>query len=166
MKMRLTLSLLVLIEIQCYSQAKMNIVTKNGMAVSWEFKESRVYFEMSAPTDGWAAIGFNDSENTAGNYLVMGNMINNKVTIEEHYTISAGNYKSFHKLNTNASIGNMEGSEIGRTTKLKFSLPQSSTNKYAKDLKKGLEYVLLIAYSQEDDFQHHSIMRTSQKIIL
>ncbi len=166
MKMLVTLSLLVLIATQCYSQAKMNTITKNGMTVSWELKEGRMHFEMSAPTDGWVAIGFNDSEKTTGNYLIMGNVINGRVTIEEHYTISSGNYKSFAQLNTDAAVFDIKGSEASKTTKLKFSLPQSSTNKYAKDLKIRLEYVLLIAFSQEDDFQHHSIMRTSQKIIL
>jgi hypothetical protein len=166
MKKSITLLLIAFCFTQCFSQPKMKTVTKNGMTVSWQHKEGRVYFEMSASTDGWVAIGFNDNENTAGNYLIMGKVINDHVTIEEHYTISAGNYKSFSELNMNKSVENIEGSEVGKTTKLKFSLPLSSSNKYTKNLEKGLDYVLLIAFSQEDDFQHHSIMRTSQKIIL
>jgi V8-like Glu-specific endopeptidase len=166
MKKLITSSLLILFANQSYSQKKMKMLIENGMTVSWAFKEDRIYIEMEAPTEGWVAIGFNNSENTTGNYLIMGNVINRKVIIEEHYTISTGNYKSFEVLNTKSSLKNKEGSEINNVTKLKFSLPQSSTNKYARNLKEGSEYILLIAFSQEDDFQHHSIMRNSKKINL
>jgi hypothetical protein len=149
-----------------YSQDKMTSINKNRMTVSWEFKNDRIYFEMIAPTYGWVAIGFNDSENTAGNYLIMGNVVNNKVTVEEHYTISPGNYQTFAKLNTSASLKNTNGEESLSKTTIRFSLPTTSSNKYAKDLKQNTEFILLIAYSQEDDFQHHSIMRTATKITL
>jgi hypothetical protein len=72
----------------------------------------------------------------------------------------------FSKLNTDESIENMEGYEKNNTTKIKFSLPIISNNKYAKNLNKGNDYFLLMAFSQEDDFQHHSIMRTATKITL
>jgi hypothetical protein len=151
---------------QCYGQSKMKTITKNGMTVNWEFKDNRIYFEMTAPTDGWVAIGFNNIENITGNYLIMGKLEKDKVTVEEHYTISLGNYQSFNKLKINASVENVEGVETAKKTTIKFSLPIISNNKYAKDLNERSEYILLIAYSQEDDFQHHSIMRTSSKIIL
>jgi hypothetical protein len=151
---------------QYHSQTKMKTITKNGMSISWEFKADRVYFEMVAPTDGWMAIGFNNSESTTGNYLIMGKVENGKVTVEEHYTSSPGNYQVFAKLNTKSSVENVEGSEMAKNTTIKFSLPIISNNKYAKDLNEKNEYILLIAYSREDDFQHHSIMRTSSKINL
>jgi hypothetical protein len=151
---------------QNYSQDKMKTIHKNGMTVSWKFKDDRIYFEMVAPTDGWVAIGFNDSENTTGNYLIMGNVVNSKVTVEEHYTISPGNYQTFAKLNTSRSIKNTNGEESLSKTTIRFSLPITSSNKYAKDLKQNTEFILLMAYSQEDDFQHHSIMRTATKITL
>lgn len=166
MKQIIISAIVILLFSKCYSQTKMKTITKNGMTINWEFKDNRIYFEMSAPTDGWVAIGFNNSENTTGNYLIMGKVENGKETVEEHYTISPGNYQSFNKLKINTSVENIEGSETAKKTTIKFSLPIISSNKYAKDLKEKSDYILLIAYSQEDDFQHHSIMRTSSKITL
>ncbi len=166
MKLYIISFIILLLFSQCYSQTKMKTITKNGMTVSWEFKSNRIYFEMVAPTDGWVAIGFNNSESTTGNYLIMGKVENGKVTVEEHYTSSPGNYQTFAKLLVDSSVDNVEGLEINNKTTVKFSLPTISTNKYAKDLKEKNEYILLIAFSQEDDFQHHSIMRTSSKINL
>jgi hypothetical protein len=40
---------------------RMNCIKRNRMTVSWEHKENRKYFTMTAPTEGWVAIGFNDS---------------------------------------------------------------------------------------------------------
>lgn len=165
MKIQLLLFLLIL-NATHGRQTSMNTITKSGMTVSWELRDGRIYFEVSAPTDGWVAIGFNDTENIAGNYLIMGQVVNNQVNIEEHYTIRAGHYKPFRQLNTQASVRVQGGSETGMTTQLAFSLPQTSASPFAKDLKEGLAYVLLMAYSQEDDFQHHSIMRTSHRVIL
>jgi DOMON domain len=159
-------TLLILTFYQCNSQSKMKTITKNGMTITWEFKNERIYFKMEAPSYGWMAIGFNDSENTTGNYLIMGNVENGKVTVEEHYTISPGNYQTFKKLNSSNSVADIEGSEMANKTAIKFSLPVIARNRYAKDLKVNSGFVLLIAYSQEDDFQHHSIMRTSSKINL
>jgi hypothetical protein len=144
----------------------MKTITKNGMTVSWEFNDGRIYFEMKAPTDGWVAIGFNNNESTTGNYLLMGNVIEGITSVKEHYTISPGNYKMFSTLHTAESIENIEGYKKNNTTKIKFSLPIISNNKYSKDLNKGNDYILLMAFSQEDDFQHHSIIHTATKITL
>jgi hypothetical protein len=94
----------------------------------------------------------------AGTYLIMGNVINGKASVVEHYTISAGNYKKFSDLGANNSVKDVQGSENKQHTKLQFSLPIKSSNKYSKDLSHEKEYIFLLAFSQEDDFQHHSIM--------
>jgi hypothetical protein len=148
------------------SQTKMKVVNKQQMTVKWEYKGDRIFFEIEAPTDGWVAIGFNRSENITGTYLIMARVLNGETNVVEHYTIKPGNYKSFSELMSPVSIQNTEGSETKAGTKIRFSLPILAINKYAKDLTIGKEYVLLMAYSQEDDFKHHSVMRTSERITL
>ena len=53
---------------------------------------------MKAPTDGWIAVGFNTHSGIKGAYLLMGNIINKKVNLIEHYTISPGKYSAISKL--------------------------------------------------------------------
>jgi hypothetical protein len=157
----------LLFNINCpKAQKPMKSIIKNGMEVNWQYKGDRVFFEMKAPTDGWVAIGFNNSESTTGNYLIMGNVINAKTTVTEHYTLSPGNYKTFNELKVNNSVADIWGTETNKGTILKFSLPIIAVNKYARNLNEGSQYELLIAFSQEDDFQHHSTMRTSVKTSL
>ncbi len=162
-----TLIMLWMVSNICLGQLQeVKEVSKNGMSVSWTFKNDRIFIAMDAPTDGWLAIGFNTSSGITGTYLLMGHIINEKVEVVEHYTTSPGNYNPITKFEATSQVKDMQGKQNGQHTTIAFSLPVHAISKYQRDLKEGLEYIMLIAYSQEDDFQHHSIMRTSTEIKL
>lgn len=141
-------------------------VSANKMAVKWHYLNDRIYFDMQAPTNGWVTIGFNTTANMSGAYLLMGRVTQNKAEVVEHYTQSPGDYKSFSKLGLDGNVQDIIGVETIGSTHIKFSLPIKSANKCARNLQKGLSYVMTLAYSQEDDFQHHYIMRTAVNIKL
>lgn len=136
-----------------------NTVSFRGMTVAWSFEADRIHFKLSAPTDGWVAIGFNQHEGIQDTYLIMGRVANKRVEVVEHYTLSPGNYQPILELGETEQVRNIRGgAEVG-ITQLSFSLPLKAKGQYQKDLFQGMEYYLIMAYSQEDDFQHHSIMR-------
>lgn len=167
MKSFLLLISVIAVNFSCTAQNnEQKSITKNKMNVSWHYENDRIYFEMIAPTDGWVTIGFNDKNGMSGAYLLMGNIIDNKVKLVEHYTHSPGNYSPITDLGATSNVEDIEGIEHSKSTQIKFSLPTHAVNKYQKDLTEGQSYNMIIAYSQEDDFQHHSIMRTSIPIIL
>lgn len=167
MKKIILISCSMLTFLACRAQQKnMQKISQNGMTVSWYHQNERIYFGMSAPTDGWLAIGFNVSDNIKGTYLLMGNVVDGKANVVEHYTVSAGNYKPLTAFAVPSQVKHVEGAESKRNTTVNFSLPVKANSKYQKDLLPGLKYVLHIAYSHEDDFQHHSMMRTSINITL
>ncbi|NJM94213.1 MAG: hypothetical protein HC842_05725 [Cytophagales bacterium] len=60
----------------------------------------------------------------------------------------------------------MEGAEKAGQTYLRFSLPVEPASRYQKPLQKGRNYHLIMAFSRDDDFQHHSTMRTAVLIEL
>ncbi len=159
--------LVMLTSLQCSGQElNGNTITKNNMTVSWRFHEDRIHFEMSAPTTGWVTIGFNTHSGTKGAYLLMGNIVEGKPAVVEHYTLSPGNYQPIESLGESPQVSDIAGVERANSSTLKFSLPVKSANQYQRELAKGLNYTMIIAYSQEDDFQHHSMMRTSVDITL
>lgn len=167
MKKNVLIILMMIINIGCNAQKNgAKILSKNKMNVSWYFENERIYFEMSAPTDGWVTIGFNTQSGTTGAYLLMGNIINGKVNVIEHFTKSPGSYSPITKLGAESQVENIEGIEENNNTLIKFSLPKKAFSKYQKDLSEGNEYTMIIAFSREDDFQHHSMMRTSEIVKL
>ncbi len=157
----------LLLTANCKGQKiNMKQIKKNNMQVSWHYQNDRIFFKMIAPTDGWITIGFNTSAGTAGAYLLMGHVVKGKAEVVEHYTTSPGNYNPITKFGATAQVKDAYGKQNGEHTSIGFSLPVHANSKYQRNLTEGLEYIMLIAYSQEDDFQHHSIMRTSVKIKL
>jgi len=147
-------------------EQKEKAVSESEMHVSWHYQKARIYFEMRAPTDGWVTIGFNTTNNMTGAYLLMGRVKNDEAEIVEHFTISQGNYKPVQALGAQTKVNHVEGVQKEKNTLLKFSLPVEANSEYQKNLSEGKKYVMILAYSLADDFQHHSIMRTSINVEL
>jgi len=148
---------------QNYSQGQ---VEKNGMTVNWEIKYDRIYFEMQAPTDGWLAIGFNEKEGLVGTNLIMGTVNNRQLSMTDDYIVGFGDHQPIEKLGGSNQLLDQKGKEKEKHTSICFSLPIEAADQFHFDLKKGKTLHLLMAYSRSDDFDHHSMMRTSVKITL
>jgi len=142
------------------------IVMKNGMTVSWYFDDKEIHFEMYAPTEGWIAFGLNEYSGIRNAYLLMGHIAKGEADIVEHYTQSPGNYRPIQDLGGSVQVQNVSGKEKNGNTFLRFSLPIGKATEYQKVLVEGKKYHMILAYSVDDDFQHHSIMRTSVEIQL
>ncbi len=158
--------LIAIISLGVQSKTPKKSVTKNNMTVTWHYNLDRIYFKMTAPTNGWVTIGFNNTKSIAGNYLLMGRVVNNKVEVVEHHTISAGNYKPITTLGGEVMVKDVNGFEENTKTTILFSLPLNPNTTYQKNLNQDVKQTLLLAYSREDDFQHHSLMRTSINVKL
>lgn len=156
------LLMLLLLNMGC----SQDLIEANGMIVKWRHQDDRVYFDLYAPTGGWLAIGFNETPGLKDTYLIMGHVTNRKTTVQEHYVLAPGDYRTFDQLREPISVMDISGSERNGETRISFSLPESSFYQYTKNLKPGTEFHLLMAYSVADDFKHHSRMRTSIKIKL
>lgn len=167
MRKSVLVSLILIVNMSCFAmQNPPKSVSKNEMKISWHYENDRIFFEMSAPTNGWVTVGFNTTSKIKGASLLMGNIVKGKPSVVEHYTLNLGNYKTINSLGEESQVKDIIGNENFNRTILKFSLPIKAKSEYQKDLSEGKEYTMIIAYSQEDDFQHHSIMRTSVKITL
>ena len=142
------------------------IVERNGMTVRWYHANHRIHLEMTAPTKGWVAIGFHEEPSLTGAYLVMGAVAQEKITVAEHYVRSPGHYQRIEVLDGTNQIEMPDGEETDHFTHIAFSLPLNIPSPYRKSLYAGQSYHLTLAYSREDDFQHHSMMRTSLIVTL
>lgn len=143
-----------------------NSIRKNGMEVTWAYENNRVQFEMKAPTTGWIAIGFNEAGQLKNTYLIMGRVANNLVKVKEHFIVEPGDYRSIETFGAPVLVDAIEGLENEEGTVIRFSLPIEAIDAYRKSLEPGTHYSLLMAFSLEDDFQHHSVMRTQTTIQL
>lgn len=144
----------------------MQKVEKNGMSVEWIIQEDQINFEVFAPEHGWVAIGFNPENRLPGTHLIMGKIEGGSCTISDRYIVNFGNHQAAKELGGKNHLSNIEGRECWKGTLLKFSIDKTPKDAFHYPLQQGKSYTLWIAYSESDDFQHHSSMRTSVEITL
>lgn len=147
-------------------QGPLKKLESNGMLLSWEQKGSYWEFEMSAPSQGWMAIGFNEKEGLAGTNLIMGAIDKGKVKLSDRYIIRTGFHVDLAELQLVERLELIGGEEDEHGSRISFRIPINSQDYYHKNLQPASSFHLLLAYSQADDFSHHSMMRTSVKITL
>jgi DOMON domain len=131
----------------------------NGMIIKWYAFNGSVTFEVSAPTTGWVSLGFNSKNDIVGTNLVMGASIDSKCKVEEHYVKSIGVHKNAETFGSSAVITNYSCIEFQNKTILKFTIPDKASDRFHYNLFVKQKIWLICAYSMEDDFDHHSIMR-------
>ncbi|MFM9837886.1 MAG: DOMON domain-containing protein [Cyclobacteriaceae bacterium] len=147
-------------------KADFNSTTINGMTFHWRFHKEHLQCRVTAPTKGWVAIGFNTKDELSSTNLIMGSVEQDYVTIDDRFVVKPGDHKSITELGGSEAIVQRTGVEENGKTSISFSIPLSVNDKFHHNLVEGKEYYVLMAFSQEDDFQHHSIMRTTIKIRL
>jgi hypothetical protein len=140
--------------------------TVNGMTFQWRFDKDHLQCRATAPTKGWVAIGFHTKDELRGTNLIMGAVEQGYVTIDDRFIVKPGDHQSIIELGGSEAVVQRTGKEENGTTSISFSIPVSVNDKFHHNLVEGKEYYVLMAFSQEDDFQHHSIMRTTIKLKL
>ena len=141
-------------------------VEKNGMVLEWKMEEAQIRCKVKAPGTGWVAIGFNPKEGLTGTNLIMGAVRNGTCQMSDRFIVKPGEHKAISELGAKEKLSEIKGTEEDGSTTLEFCIPINSSDAYHHTLKAGNGYHVLLAYSQDDDFGHHSIMRTSVYITL
>lgn len=132
--------------------------------LSYQYMEDRIYFKLSAPTSGWIMIGFNTSQSIKKSYLVFGAFKNSFSEVEDHWVRDFGDHVALFELAEGAHLLNCRSFQIGRKAFLEFSLPIKPTSKYSPAFEKGSRKFVWLAYSDSDDFDHHSTKRIGKWI--
>ncbi len=141
-------------------------ISINGMAFQWKVEGDMLHCKAIAPCKGWIAVGFHTKDQLAGTHLIMGAAEEGFYKMDDRYIVRPGLHKNMLELGVQEALYNKSVTESDNQTTMQFSVPLITTDAYHQDLIPGKTYYVLLAYSLEDDFQHHSIMRTSVSINL
>ena len=163
MKKIIVLCLIGLFAVNTYAQGTIEV---GGMEISWNYSEDRIYFSLTAPNDGWVALGFNHKDDIQDTHLLMFSTDGVNQRFEELYVKAAGNPVPVEELFGKTTEIQYRCSESGGTTYVDFSLDPNNYGELSTALQKGTELWLICAYSEEDEFDHHSMMRKHIKVVL
>ncbi len=134
-------------------------VILGGMTMSYQIVENNIEIVLQAPTTGWLGIGFNQENSIVKSDLYLLRVKDNEAEGLDMYVVTAGNPKEDHEIGGYFNLSAIEGKEVNGSTTLKFKLPIGSKDRYDFSHELGADFWLILAYSQLDDWDHHSMMR-------
>lgn len=123
-----------------------------GSRASWWFEPSDLVLLVEAPTEGWVAVGFNPEPELAGSRLVMVSVRGGTAVAEEHLAQPPDHPKQ-RDLVVRAFV------EEGGSTRVLVAVPRAPAVAGTMRLEPGRACGLTLAYSESDDFAHHSRWR-------
>lgn len=141
-------------------------IEADGMVFNWKIQEQWLICDMQGPMKGWIAVGFNTRSGLEGTNLIMGAVQNGEVVISDRHIVAVGTHQSVSALGGLESAVLMEGSQDESGVHIRFRLPLRTPDEWHHNLEKGRVYHLLMAYSRDPDFGHHSAMRKHFQIKL
>ena len=134
-------------------------ITASGITFTYQIIEERLKCSLEAPTNGWIGVGFNTKNAIVGSDLLLFNIIDQQVSSTDLYVKGVGNPVRDIKNGGRNSIVIKEGKERQGYTKVHFSIPLISGDPNDFEHSLGQKAWLILAYSTDDDFEHHSRVR-------
>ena len=113
--------------------------------------------ELRAPTRGWVVVGFNDHDGLQGARLFFARVVGDQVHAEAHVTDLSS--PPPHHRRAPGEIAVVHGSERDQGTTVRIRIPKRLH-------RAGPQPWLVLAYSDSDDFSHHSRRREHVRIRL
>ena len=132
-----------------------------GVDVQWRVEGENITVQMTAPTTGWVAVGFDPSRMMADANMIIGYVSNGELMIADDY----GTGNTSHGRDTanggSDDIIDAEGSEENGQTQITFTIPLDSGDATDRPLAEGNSYKVIVAYGPkgEDNFDAYHAAR-------
>jgi hypothetical protein len=110
--------------------------------------------ELTGPTTGWVAIGFDPDSIMLGANIIIGYVSSGTTYIRDDYGWQTFSHRADTLLGGTQDVVIDGGSEAGGLTEIRFTIPLSSGDQYDKPLIAGTTYTILLARGPNgvDDF--------------
>ncbi|MGL5113942.1 MAG: hypothetical protein ACRC7G_16495 [Beijerinckiaceae bacterium] len=130
----------------------------DGITASWSHEIEQLVVEFSAPTAGWLAIGFNSERELRGTRFFMVLVSATPLLIEEHVAL-VPEHRTVAAAGLQATQCKAEGSFANGRSRLSLTVPPAIPGRSDIRLHKGERTHLMLAWSHDPDFRHHSAWR-------
>jgi len=127
----------------------------------WKIEGETLQIILSAPTEGWVAVGFNPSKVMKGADFKLAYVENGETVLEDHFGTGLFGHKIDTSLGGSSDFEIINGSEENGVTTVEFSMPLNSGDDYDKILIENEEVKILLAYGSRDDLTRKHKKRTS-----
>jgi DOMON domain len=135
-------------------------VNAAGVRLQWVIRDQTLHACMEATTRGWVAVGFNTKPTLDGARLVMGRVVNGRVEAQVHI---AKPPHHIHRLTPQGAerLSNVMGVHESSKTRICFNMPLAAVDAEDVQLRAEQNTHIVLAWSHESDFDHHSAQRNA-----
>jgi DOMON domain len=146
-------------------------VSAAGVNLRWQVLTGRageadgLYACVEAATTGWVAVGFSPRAELAGTRLVMVRVVGGRAHAEMHIADPPLHH---HRRQADGTewVREVTGQQVNGVTRVCFAMPLRTDAVGDTPVKPGQATHLVLAWSHEPDFNHHSAKRESLEITL
>lgn len=126
-----------------------------GIAFSWTIQGDEIQIQLSAKTEGWAAVGFDPVDDMEGANIIIGMVKDGQVKIEDHFGDRKRGHSGDEELGGKNDVKTPAGTEEKGITTISFSIPLNSGDKYDKPVPAdGTGKIMLAFGAGKDSFKN------------
>jgi hypothetical protein len=159
MKPFLLIGSLLLMLNACRSQPSPNTVTMANMTLHHQLETDSLTLTLTAPTSGWIAVGFNHNESLIGSDLIMCRVQNGRGICSDQHIRGIQDHPEDITSGGHHNIRVLDAWENGIQTQIQLRIPLQSGDPLDFIHKPQTDFQLMLAWSVDDDFSHHSRLR-------
>jgi hypothetical protein len=130
------------------------VLTVEDVDLGWEIGDGSIAVTVTAPTDGWVAVGFEPTMAMKDADIIIGYVSGGEVFISDDWGDGPTSHKPDIDLGGTNDVTDISGSESEGSTTLAFTIPLDSGDAHDRVLTPGTTVKVLLAYGREgaDDF--------------
>lgn len=133
-------------------------VDLDGVSFRWQHQDNLLIGKLSAPTNGWIAVGFSNGPGIADTYFIMASVAEDPQRFEERYAIVPDHLR-ISELGWPEKAALTSGESSGGSSTVTFTMPSQGPVGSGISLEAGNKVYLMLAWSRDADFAHHSAWR-------
>jgi len=127
------------------------VLNVDDVQLGWTVEGETLALTVSAPTDGWVAVGFEPTMAMKDADIVMGYVAGTETFVRDDWGDGPTSHRSDIELGGTDDVTNVSGSESGLSTTLSYTIPLDSGDPFDHVLVPGTTVKVLLAYGREGD---------------
>ena len=121
-----------------------------GMTLAWRVAGDDLEVELTGPTTGWIAVGFNPSRAMKDANILIGYVDGDEAVMTDQFGTTMIAHRRDDELGGTVDATVVSGSETGGETTIRFTIPLDSGDEYDQPLAAGETVRAILAYGPDE----------------
>ncbi len=143
--------LMLILPLTAWAMDYQHKIEAKDITFSWTIQGDQIHVQLSAKTEGWAAVGFDPEDAMEGADIIIGMVKDGQVQIQDNYGDRKKGHAADEDLGGKNDVINPAGTEENGVTTISFTLPLNSGDKYDKPIPADGTGKVMLAYGAGKD---------------